>query len=219
MQELRIRDAVPFDADGIARVHVRSWQAAYRGLISDDILDDLSVSERAENWRRFIAEPLPTTLGHLVAERDDRIIGWCTFGTGRDEEMAADGEIYGIYADPEEWSSGVGHALLTEAVRRIADVGLHTVYLWVLDGNDRADRFYERHGFRTDGGVKLDERPGFTLSEHRRVRRLGMPAPSGSRRGEGSTDPAPGSATSDGRAPGVSASGSPSGHRAEGASA
>jgi hypothetical protein len=47
----------------------------------------------------------------------------------------------------------------------------------VLDGNDRAARFYERHGWHEDGAVKEDERiVGNTgvpaLRERRRVRDL-----------------------------------------------
>ncbi|KRF23226.1 MULTISPECIES: hypothetical protein [unclassified Phycicoccus] len=28
--------------------------------------------------------------------------------------------------------------------------------LWVLDGNQRARRFYEHHGWRSDGAAKVD---------------------------------------------------------------
>ncbi len=76
MSALVIRDARAEDAEDIAGVHVRSWQAAYRGLIDQSVLDGLSVDERAAGWRRILAEPLPTSLGTLVAVRDDRLIGW-----------------------------------------------------------------------------------------------------------------------------------------------
>jgi hypothetical protein len=36
-----IRAAVPEDALAVARVHVRSWQVAYRGLIAQAYLDSL----------------------------------------------------------------------------------------------------------------------------------------------------------------------------------
>lgn len=122
---LEVRDGRAEDADDVARIHVRSWQTAYRGLIDQDVLDSLSIPDRAANWRRFIAEPLPTGLGILVAVRDDRILGWASFGSGRDEDGTADGEIYGIYADPDAWSTGVGHALLMTAAERIMDATTH----------------------------------------------------------------------------------------------
>lgn len=170
---LEIRDGRIDDADEIARIHVRSWQAAYRGLIDQEVLDGLSIPDRAASWRGFIAEPLPTGLGILVAVREGAILGWASFGSGRDDDGASDGEVYGIYADPDAWSTGVGHALLSAAERRIADAGHTRAYLWVLDGNDRADAFYARQGWELDGATKVEERPGLTLQEHRRVKALG----------------------------------------------
>lgn len=172
MTPLVIRDARAEDADSIAGVHVRSWQAAYRGLIDQSVLDGLSVEERAGGWRRIIAEPLPTGLGTLVAVRGDRLVGWASLGSGRDPDGLADGEVYGIYADPAAWSTGAGHALLEAAEQRIAEAGYARAYLWVLDGNDRADAFYARHGWDEDGAVKIEERPQLTLREHRRVKQL-----------------------------------------------
>ena len=167
-----VRPAVLSDARGIAEVHVRSWQAAYRGLMPQDVLDALSIDDRADRWRSIIADPHPLTIGTLVAESDERIIGWVSFGAGRDEGTDAEGEVYGIYSDPGFWSRGVGHALIVAAEAALIAAGNRTGFLWVLDGNERADGFYERHGWAADGSTKLDERPGMTLRENRRVRRL-----------------------------------------------
>ncbi|KJQ55950.1 GNAT family N-acetyltransferase [Microbacterium sp. SA39] len=169
---LEVRDARVEDADAVASIHVRSWRAAYRGLIDQEVLDSLSIPERAANWRRFIAEPLPTSLGILVAVRDGAVLGWASLGSGRDVDGVDDGEVYGIYADPDAWSTGVGRALLTAAEERIVDAGHTRAYLWVLDGNDRADAFYARQSWELDGATKIDERAGFTLREHRRMKML-----------------------------------------------
>lgn len=180
MMPPRVREGVIDDADAVAAVHVRSWQAAYRGLIDQPFLDALSTVDRAETWRRFVADPLPTSLGILVAERDGTILGWASFGSDRDADAsdpAPAGEIYAVYADPDAWSQGVGHALLDEAERRLTDAGHTRAHLWVLDGNDRADAFYARHGWAADGTSKVDDRPGLTLTEHRRVKHLGSDSP------------------------------------------
>lgn len=174
MTPLVIRDAVADDAEAVAGVHVRSWQAAYEGLIDQEVLDGLSVSERADGWRRIFADPLPTSLGTLVAERDGTVVGWASFGSGRDPDGLDDAELYGIYADPTAWSTGAGHALLDAAEQRMIDAGHTRACLWVLDGNDRADGFYARHGWELDGATKIDQRPQFTLREHRRVKLLAL---------------------------------------------
>jgi hypothetical protein len=42
-----VRAATPQDALGVARVHVRSWQVAYRGLVAQDYLDRLRPADKA----------------------------------------------------------------------------------------------------------------------------------------------------------------------------
>lgn len=173
MTQLTVRDATIADAEAVAGIHVRSWQAAYRGLIDQAFLDTLLITDRAERWRGIFTDPHPLTLGTLVAVRGETIVGWVSFGASRDEaETDTDGEIYGIYADPTSWSTGVGAALLTMAEQRMTDAGHTRAHLWVLDGNDRADAFYARHGWTADGMTKVEERPGLTLAEHRRGKLL-----------------------------------------------
>ena len=47
----------------VARVHVRSWQAAYRGLLPDDYLDQLRPEDRAPSYDFASLEPLkPRTI-------------------------------------------------------------------------------------------------------------------------------------------------------------
>ena len=45
-----LRPAEPVDAMAVARVHVRSWQVGYRGLLPDAYLDGLRAEERAERY-------------------------------------------------------------------------------------------------------------------------------------------------------------------------
>lgn len=168
-----VRPAVVSDARGIARVHVRSWQAGYRGLMDQKVLDALLVPERAARWETMLRDPAPSAIGTIVAEVETGIVGWVTVGAGRDEGADAEGEVYGIYADPDSWSRGVGHALIGAAEAALVAAGHRTGFLWVLDGNERGDAFYTRHGWAADGAGKIDERPDMTLREHRLVKRLG----------------------------------------------
>ena len=65
--------------------------------------------------------------------------------------------------------SAADHAAVEQALR---SDGHETAYLWVLEGNERAARFYERHGWASDGARKVDTRPGLVLHERRHVKRL-----------------------------------------------
>lgn len=170
-QALIVRTAAINDARGVAIVHVTSWQASYRGLMPDDVLDGLSVEQREGGWREIIAAT-DTPGRTIVADLDGEIVGWAAFGPGRDAEASEQGELWGLYAHPHAFSTGVGHALITAVETALLEDGFASAYLWVLDGNDRAANFYERHGWIADGIVKLDERQTMTLLEQRRVKSL-----------------------------------------------
>ena len=61
------------------------------------------------------------------------------------------GEVYAIYVLPEWWGRGAGRLLMAHVVRALAEAGQDDITLWVLEGNQRARRFYEAAGFRLDG--------------------------------------------------------------------
>lgn len=80
--------------------------------------------------------------------------------------------MYAIYLDPEHLGTGVGRALMREALRQCAALGHERVYLWVVRGNARARRFYERAGFHADGAEEPYEVEGVAVPEMRYVREL-----------------------------------------------
>ena len=64
------------------------------------------------------------------------------------------GELAAIYALPDVWGSGVGRRLMAAAVNVLHDAAFVDAILWVLEGNDRAQRFYEIGGWQLDGAAK-----------------------------------------------------------------
>lgn len=166
-----IRPATVDDAGGIAIVHVASRQTAYRGLMPDHVLDGLSVESRANGWLQIISDPNATGRT-IVADRDGDIVGWASFGPGRDEGASDEGELWGLYVHPSAFATGVGHALISAAQRALREDGYACAYLWVLDGNERAAEFYQNHGWNEDGDVEVDERQTMRLLERRRVTSL-----------------------------------------------
>lgn len=160
-----VREMTGPDIDAVAAVRVGGWRHAYAGLMPQSYLDGLSVVEYAEQRRASFADPA-NAVTNLVAEGPDgAVLGWAAFGPAQGEDTAPDeGELYALYARPDVIGTGVGRALLTEVLRRAP---YPAVRLWVLEGNARARRFYERAGFRPDGEVLVDETDGFPVSEVR----------------------------------------------------
>lgn len=167
-----IEPAQAADARGIAQVHVASWREAYRELLPADYLASLSVESRETGWRRDI-ESGPSRVVVARAE-DGRIIGFANFGACRDADAPAGrGELWAIYLEPGHWSCGVGRALCARALHELATQGYVSVSLWVMVGNARAIRFYERAGFACEpGSMKTFELGGVTLGELRFQREL-----------------------------------------------
>jgi len=165
---LLIREAGPDDAEGIARVHVASWQGAYRGLLAPDLLAGLDWRDRLPRWQTLLAEAGPVRV--LVAEAGGQVVGFCSVGPARDEDLMRRPEnwyeLYSIYLVQEQWGSGLGRRLWASARSRIPSE-VAAVSLWVLEGNMRARAFYERQGFQPDGRRETTTRVGQDVPEIR----------------------------------------------------
>jgi GNAT superfamily N-acetyltransferase len=116
-----LRPAEPDDAMAVARVHVRSWQVAYRKLLPGDYLDQLRPEDRAQKYSFRNSDPLqPWT---IVAEEAGAILGFATTAAARDADRPNCGELCALYVDPDQWGRGVGKSLVKEARTRLFDLG------------------------------------------------------------------------------------------------
>jgi ribosomal protein S18 acetylase RimI-like enzyme len=153
-------------ADEIARVHIRSWQAAYTGILDQEFLDTLGVEERAQRWRGILERAESQT---LVARESDRVVGFISFGQSREKEPAPNqGEIWALYADPDVWGQGIGCALIKQAMAGLRTLGYTDISLQVLTQNERGIRFYRAFGFLpVPGSETYCELGGRSLEEVR----------------------------------------------------
>jgi ribosomal protein S18 acetylase RimI-like enzyme len=164
---IALREARRGDEPAVAELHVRSWQEAYREIMPAEFLAGLDPRDRAERYEFEGGEEAPTT---VLAVDQDVLIGFVTFGASRDADAKGLGEIYALYVDPESYASGIGRMLMAEARRRLREGGFDAAVLWVLRGNHRAQRFYEREGWTPDGASRLEEPYGI-VSDVIRFRR------------------------------------------------
>ena len=169
-----VRPARVGDEPDIARVHVASWQDTYRGHMPADYLAALDVGQRTEAWRQRLPAARRSRGDLLVAVSGPDIVGFAHFGPSRDRDAdpGRTGEIGAIYLQPESIGEGIGRLLMERAVAGLAGLGYMDATLWVLDGNTRARRFYERAGWTPDGAAKTDHSWGFPIPEVRHRRSL-----------------------------------------------
>ncbi len=171
-----VRSAEVADADAIGVVHTAAWQVGYDGILPAQLLDSLNPEQAAGRWRTGLASGNRTSAA-LVAEVDGQILGICSFGPYRAVEGQPTpddmSELWMLNVHPDGWGTGVAQALMAAAIDGLRlDYPAATAALWVLDGNARGRRFYEKEGWSADGGAKVDTFAGRDVTELRYTRPL-----------------------------------------------
>ncbi|WP_160573676.1 GNAT family N-acetyltransferase [Actinomadura physcomitrii] len=166
---LTIRCARRGDSAALARLHIASWRAAYRGLLPQRYLDELSHTA----WERTWSNRLASSEIHVIVAEEADIIGFVSFGASRDRDAAPrTGEIYSIYLQPGQWRKGIGTQLHAEAVELLTGSEFVEATLWVLSTNISAREFYHRRGWSHDGCTKTNSRGGTEIIQVRYRKRL-----------------------------------------------
>lgn len=154
---IEYRHAQLRDAEAVASLHARSWRESYRGSFTDAFLDGDLPGERLRVWRERLGDPPGNQFVGLAIDGDNLEGFVCAYG-GHDPQWGS--LIDNIHVARASKRSGVGSALMRQAG---AWLSLHYaglgVYLWVLEANAPARRFYERLGAR-DAGVSTLETHG-----------------------------------------------------------
>lgn len=107
-------------------------------------------------FRDFLADPDRAV---LTARDDDRIVGYVMLirGVPDDDDvqravtLRPAVELSKMYVLPDCHGAGVSAALMAAALKQATDLVAKSVWLGVNQGNQRAQRFYAKHGFRASG--------------------------------------------------------------------
>lgn len=146
-----IRDVKTEDLLDIAKVKIDTWRSTYRGIISEDILENLDCSEQAEKFEGMIPRSGDKKF-LIVAEANGEIVGFAAGGSERDGKYRIDGEVYAVYVLKEYQNKGIGKELMAHSVRKLVNMGFELMTVWVLDKNPYR-RFYEKLG-----GIEIDKK-------------------------------------------------------------
>ena len=146
------------DRLAVSHVYEASWKSAYQGIVPQTYLDSIP----AGRWISSLKNPAWHT---LVMLDNDLIAGTSSYCASRFERMKGYGEIISIYLLPEYCGKGYGKRLLQAAVDGLYKIGFTDIFLWVLEGNNRARQFYEKFGFIITGDYLDDNIGGKPLRE------------------------------------------------------
>ncbi|MGH7134058.1 MAG: GNAT family N-acetyltransferase [Phycisphaerales bacterium] len=155
-----LRPATASHIPALARVHLASWLAAYRGVMADASLDALTPAVFEGYHRaRFSAEPPHASdpaQPFLVATDDaGDIVAFARGGPTRDKSPTGDplpdgfaqrwsAELYAIYVHPDHMNRGHGRILFGAIAQALAARDHKNLCLWVLTHNRSGRNFYDR---------------------------------------------------------------------------
>jgi ribosomal protein S18 acetylase RimI-like enzyme len=158
-QDVLVRDATGTDADAIAAIGSKAMPAQYAGLVDPAAIaavvsqayEPSAVTECIDRCQRA------SDAAFLVAERSGKVVGFLHF-----DSFGPEPELHRLYLELRHRGAGIG-ALLMNALHARLPTELAYMLL-VVAGNDRAVRFYERHGLHVsrlvDGLAYYSERMG-----------------------------------------------------------
>ncbi len=155
------------DVEAIAVLHLASWRSAYRGIVSDQFLNELTIESRLTRWELALSPSDATHTETTVAARGDTILGVCSFGPMRRPDSSVTGEVYALHVEPALRRHGIGKLLLDDSLTRLASRGFTSAVLWVLRDNASARRFYEAQGWSTTGEEMVEDQHGYAIPETR----------------------------------------------------
>ncbi len=155
MKRSVIRPSTQNDVDALAEITLLGWRGAYRTLLPPEFLAKLTLKDRAFIWRKNLAA---INFSSFLYEIDDEIAGYLNLRVGA--KLADPVEIPAIYLHPEHWRCGIGRQLMRHGLEFVTHRGFGKVFLWVLEGNERARGFYEACGFSTENQRREDRRFG-----------------------------------------------------------
>lgn len=138
--------------DVISRQVMKSYVAAYQGLMTDAYLSSLT----PDYWRAILCDSMDKGDVCLVVEHAGEIVGSAVFGVSQESgEICA--QWHSFYLLPDFVGCGVGHTFYKAIEHEMRKRGCTTCMLEVLSANARAIRFYLAHGFVKTRTFTVDE--------------------------------------------------------------
>ncbi|MBA4219000.1 MAG: GNAT family N-acetyltransferase [Roseateles sp.] len=151
-----LRDMVRADADAVATLHATSWRHTYRGIFTDHDLDHEVDTDRRTVWRARLQSDVPTAdWGLAMDDPAGRLVGFAYVQPDHDPTWGD--YLDNLHVAPDLKGAGLGRRLMQAVAERLQrDGSTHPLYLWVLDANPAARRFYERLGAEITDSQRSD---------------------------------------------------------------
>lgn len=160
---MTVREMTESDCKAVGELYAAAWKEGYKGLLSQDFLDGIAPEkyEKRAHTNGFLED------GSFVALDGERIAAHCHARAADEPEWRGWGEIHTLYVHPDYWRMGYGTAVFKRAEEWLYERGFDSVYLFVLEGNERAEYFYKAQDFFPNGGTICCEIGGVVVTDNR----------------------------------------------------
>lgn len=146
------------DRFAISHIYEESWKYAYKDIIPQSYLKSIPTGHWIPNLDK-------AGMNTLVLIGNDTFIGTSSYCKSRFSDFDSFGEIVSIYFLPQYMGKGYGKQLLDAAINELTKLGYRDIFLWVLEENHRARKFYEKAGFVLSDNYLDDNIGGKELRE------------------------------------------------------
>lgn len=153
-----VRNALETDLQQIVETHVSCWQETYRGIMPDELLDNLNLEGRRKYWESRLKD----NYMNFVAEVDGQVVGFACCGPNREALKDYDAEVYAIYLKAAHHGKGLGQGLWLRCIEVLTIEEYQKVIVWVLKDNP-FKQFYLK------GGGIWETEDTFALGKHQLV--------------------------------------------------
>lgn len=149
-----IRAAEIKDALRLAEILIFAKRTAYRSIFKNDNVsfNEMQVLDLALSFRDKESE-----LDNLYVYDDGIVKGLIRWGKADSINIENSIEIYELYVDTFFQAQGIGNILIKDCIEHGKKQGINKIFLWVLEKNYNARKFYEKRGFKPDGVSKFEE--------------------------------------------------------------
>lgn len=149
-----IRKAEVKDASRLAEILIFAKRTAYRQIFNNDNVsfNEMQVLDLALEFSDKEFE-----LDNLYVYDDGIVKGLIKWGKADNKGTENSVEIFELYIDTFFQGQGIGSILIKDCIEHAKKQNIRKLFLWVLEKNYTARKFYEKYGFKQEGASKFED--------------------------------------------------------------
>ncbi len=140
---IAIKKATKKDIDDIVKIKIKGWQTAYKDILSDEYLDNMSYEENYQKFLKEISDESSKRQNYVIT-KNDKVIGFSKFAITKGEKY--DSQIYAIYIEPSLKNKGYGTILFNYLKEYFRSQNCNNMILWCIYRNNPSREFYKKRG-------------------------------------------------------------------------